>query len=115
MKIEFFKIKSDIIPFDLKFDDINFNGILKRKDSKLVECKASLSGNLQHICDRCGEDMSLYLNEELNLLLSDGLSESDTLDIVEFFDKKIDLNELAQSEIEAIKSGYHYCEKCKNL
>ena len=36
-------------------------------------------------------------------------------DTVEFFDGNIDLKEVFESELEAFKSDYFYCEKCKNL
>ncbi len=34
---------------------------------------------------------------------------------MEFFDGNIDLKEVLESELEAFKSDYFYCEKCKNL
>ena len=119
MKIEFYKIKSDDFPFSLEFDSVKLDGLLKRESSSamsnLIKCKATLSGSTSHICDRCGEDLEINLNEELDLMISDGVCDLETLDAVEFFDGKIDLKELVDSEIESVKSDYHYCERYKNL
>ena len=115
MKVDFYKIKPEGSTFNIELEGLKFEGSLKELSSKLIECKAKLYGKTPHICDRCGDDIELFLDEELNLTISDGAFASDTLDIVEFFDGKIDLEELAQGEIEAIKSDYYYCEKCKNL
>ena len=41
--------------------------------------------------------------------------ENELSDTVEFFDGNIDLKEVFESELEAFKSDYFYCEKCKNL
>ena len=36
-----------------------------------------------------------------------------TLDnVIEFFDGKIDFDEVIQSEVESFKSGYFYCDEC---
>ena len=60
----------------------------------------------------------LLYDEDVNLILSDGIykdEEENLDDAVEFFDGFINLEEVLTSEIEAFKSDYFYCEKCKNL
>ena len=92
------------MPFALNLDGLNFNGELKRVNQNLVSCKGKIVGEMAHNCDRCGEDINLKLDEEENLD-----------DVVEFFDGFLNLEEVLTSEIEAFKSDYFYCDKCKNL
>ncbi len=125
MKISFAKIANNQIPFELNSDGLNFNGGLKRISQNLVSCKGKIVGEIAHNCDRCGEDINLKLDEDVNLILSDGIykdneenlddNEENLDDAVEFFDGFINLDEVLTSEIEAFKSDYFYCEKCKNL
>ena len=98
------------MPFELNSDGVNFNGELKRVTQNLVSCKGKIVGEIAHNCDRCGED--------INLILSDGIykdKEENLDDVVEFFDGFVNLEEVLTSEIEAFKSDYFYCDKCKNL
>lgn len=118
MKIAFARVANNEVPFEIKKEDLKFSGNLKRVSQNLIECKADIKGSLKHICDRCGEDIGLNLDENLKLIISDGIykdSEENLDDAIEFFDGFIDLNEVFISEIEAFKSDYFYCEKCKNL
>ena len=85
MKISFAKIANNQIPFELNSDGLIFNGELGKINQNLVSCKGRIVGEIAHNCDRCGEDINLKLEEVLT------------------------------SEIEAFKSDYFYCEKCKNL
>ncbi len=115
MKISFNKISS---PTSFKFenDGLIFEGELKRKSDKLVACEGVIRGVLAHNCDKCGADIELNLNERVDLTFSDGVWEDDEnalSDTIEFFDGAIDLGEVLNGEIEAFKSDYFYCEKCK--
>ena len=106
------------MPFELNLDGLIFNGELGKTNQNLVSCKGKIVGEITHNCDRCGEDMNLKLDEDVNLILSDGIykdEEENLDDAVEFFDGFINLEEVLTSEIEAFKSDYFYCEKCKNL
>ena len=106
------------MPFELNLDGLIFNGELEKINQNLVSCKGRIVGKIAHNCDRCGEDINLKLDEDVNLILSDGIykdKEENLDDVVEFFDGFINLEELLTSEIEAFKSDYFYCEKCKNL
>lgn len=116
MEIAFKKIAKEALSFELLSENIKLSGKVFRKSSDLVLLKADLVGQMDHTCDRCGEELSLEINEPLEILLSDGIykGEIDNLDVVEFYDGVINFNEILQSEIESIKSGYHYCGKCKN-
>ena len=51
-------------------------------------------------------------------IISNGIykgKEENLEDVVEFFDGFVNLEEVLTSEIEAFKSDYFYCDKCKNL
>lgn len=118
MKIAFAKIAKNQIPFEIQRDKLEFSGNLKRVDSGIVECEALIKGDLEHNCDRCGKDIVLKVNENIKLLVSEGIykdSEENLEDVIEFFGDFIDLEEIFISEIEAYKSDYFYCENCKNL
>ena len=104
MIIPFSKIANKEINFELvRNNDLIFSGILKRKDPFLV---------------KCGDEFMLPIDQDVELNLSDGVykdRENELSDTVEFFDGNIDLKEVFESELEAFKSDYFYCEKCKNL
>ncbi len=74
-----------------------------------------MSGSIELSCDRCGNAFDYDLGSNLKLKLSDQVSEDkDDLDIIEFLDGEIDISYILQSEINTLKSAYHYCNKCDN-
>ena len=117
--ISFSKIANKDISFELVGNDnLVFIGILKRKDPFLVKCQGKIKGNINYVCDRCGESFILPIDQDVELNLSDGIYkdiENELSDTMEFFDGNINLKEVFESELEAFKSDYFYCEKCKNL
>lgn len=116
MKIEFDKVLKNQFDFNIQNEDINFSGYLKKINNNLILCKANLLGDFSHNCDSCAVRIVVNVNENLELFLSDGIykSEEDNfIDVIEFFDGKIDLNELLNSEIELLKSDYFYCDNCE--
>ncbi|MBE3022660.1 hypothetical protein [Campylobacter sp. 7477a] len=118
MKIAFAKVANQNIDFEIKSEELNFKGHLKRIDHKNVKCLGNISGSTAHNCDRCGADISLDINENVGLIVSDGVytdPENELSDAIEFFDHQIYLEEILKSEIEAFKSDYFYCKDCKNL
>lgn len=118
MKVSFAKISTSTLDFDIEKDSLKFNGNLKRKTNTLVSCNAKILGTTTHICDRCGTDIRLTLNEDVSLMLSDGVykdCENELSDVIEFFDGYIDLNEILISEVEAYNSDYFYCDSCKDI
>ncbi len=114
MKIAFKKISQTPSTFDLKSGDIGFVGDFRRED-ELISIIATLKGECKLICDRCGDDFMEMIDEELKLFVSDGYYEGDELDVIESHSGLVDFDEIAESEIEAFKSEYHYCKKCKKL
>lgn len=118
MKISFEKINSTNFPVEFKKKSLILKGNLTRINTKLVKFQCEISGCIEnHICDRCGEEFPLDMNEKIDLILSDGAfqdNDNELSDTIEIFDKTIDIEEIFDSEIEAFKSGYFYCEKCEN-
>ncbi|MDA3077235.1 DUF177 domain-containing protein [Campylobacter sp. JMF_04 NA10] len=116
MKISFVKITKEPIKFDIQSGGVKFSGELHKSGESLYQCNAQICGAIPYICDRCGSEFELNLDENVDLMLSDGIYKgSDSLDVIEFFEGSIDIDEILQSEVEAIKSDYFYCDKCKEL
>ncbi|NLY03579.1 MAG: hypothetical protein GXZ15_01860 [Campylobacter sp.] len=115
LKIGFDRVKGSDFPFEIEQNSLKFSGILYKKSLDLVKCEGKISGKLEHICDRCGDDMTIELDEDIDILLSNGVYKSENLeDVMEFFDSIV-IDEILESEVESFKAGYLYCKKCKNL
>lgn len=114
LTIPFDRVKGDIFPFEITKDNLKFSGNLSKKSLNLVECKGKILGVLPHICDRCGDDIEILMDESIDLLLSDGAYKSENLDVMEFFGSII-IDEILESEVESLKAGYFYCKNCENL
>jgi uncharacterized metal-binding protein YceD (DUF177 family) len=114
MKIVFKKIPQSGVDFETSFETVKFNGTLEKKSRNLVQCSGKLEGTLTCHCDRCGENLSLLVDEKIDLLASDGLYETneELVEVMEFFDETVDLDTILQSEVETLKSDYHYCSTC---
>jgi uncharacterized metal-binding protein YceD (DUF177 family) len=116
MEILFKKILHNDVNFETEFENIKFFGIAKRESKDLVLCKGKLRGNILHTCDRCGEEFNLLVDEDLELFASDGIYEKDdSLDVIEFENGILNFETLLVSEVEAIKSDYHYCDNCNKI
>jgi len=71
-----------------------------------------LSGELELICYRCGEQFYKPLKSPLTLTLTDRVVEiSDDLDIIEFLDGVIDLDFILNSEVSSIQNYYNFMFK----
>lgn len=117
MKIPFSKLGLVAYPFRLNLENVVFEGELKKKDSLLAELEMEMKGFVYRACDSCGREMELEINENVKLLISDGIfkdEEGRLSDVVEFFDGQIDLIELGVSELESYLSDYFYCDDCKD-
>ena len=115
MKIVFDKVGSTEKPFELESEGIVFKGTLQKSGYHRVALNAELKGNVALNCDRCGETIHRTMDNHLRLTLSDEVTQDkDDLDIIEFLNGVIDISYILESEINAVKSAYHYCEKCEN-
>ena len=115
MKIEFRKIAGEFNPFDMEFEGLVIKGNFKKISNSMVVIEFKIDGCLSHPCDICAEDFELFFDENLKLTLNDGNYSGDDMDIIEIYDHFIDFDEIIGSEIEALKSDYHYCDKCKQI
>jgi uncharacterized metal-binding protein YceD (DUF177 family) len=115
MEIEFKKIPINGIEFEALNKNLKFSGTAIKELKKLVLCEGKLTGSLIHQCDRCGDEFNLEINEEIILYANDGVYESgkELLNVIEFYDSKVNFDTMLQSEIGTIESDYYYCTKCK--
>jgi len=119
MKIEFRKIPLNSSEFEITFNSVKFLGTFSKMSSKLAKINANLSGNCDVDCCRCGTNVIVNLDENIDFLVSDGIYESTQNDdeefvIVEVQDHMLDFDEVLHSEMESLKSEYHVCDKCKD-
>jgi uncharacterized metal-binding protein YceD (DUF177 family) len=118
MIIEFRKIPKEEFSVDIQQEGIAFHARVNKKSPTLLHCQGKITGELQHHCDRCGEDLVVSLDEAVEVWLSDKevalSSEESLLNLVEFFDGCADFDAVLQSELEAIKSDYFYCQLCQH-
>ena len=113
MKIIFDKVSSTSKPFKIELKGVKLEGTLAKSGYHRVVLDAKLSGEVELDCDRCGKTYIQNLDNDLNLSLSDKVIEDkDDLDMIEFLDGVIDLTYILESEINALKSAYHYCSDC---
>ena len=115
MKIVFDKIGSSIRPFEVHQEGITLKGGLRKSGFHMVALDATISGEIELDCDRCGKSYSHTPNSTLKLSLSDQvLKDKEDLDIIEFLDGVIDITYILESEINMLKSTYHYCPECES-
>lgn len=124
MKIEFRKITLEPKNFTLNLKDSDFDikieGKISRLENGLIKLDSTMSGEIQLICDKSGEEFMKNLNLHLMLFVKNGLwqdsrreshimreSSDENLAIIEVFDNFIDLDSLFLGEIESIKLEYH--------
>ena len=117
MKIEFKKIPQEKKEFNTSLNSVKIEGTFCRISSSLVKIEANLIGNIEIDCSRCGALETLNINEDLKLLLSDGVfkGDEDEFLVIEIENSLIDFDEIIQSELNSIKSDYHLCDKCAQL
>lgn len=115
MKIEFKKVPQDKKDLKVSFDSVNIEGTFCRISPSLVKIEAKLTGEVLVDCSRCPKDIELKLNEDLNLLISNGIFKGieDDFLVIEV-DEIIDFDEIIKSEINSMRSDYYLCSDCKN-
>ncbi len=114
MKIEFKKIPQEKKEFNTSLNSVKIEGTFCRISSSFVKIEASLIGNIEIDCSRCGALETLNINEDLKLLLSDGVfkGNEDEFLVIEIENSLIDFDEIIQSEVNSIKSDYLLCKDC---
>jgi len=114
MKIEFKKVPQQKKELEVVFNSVKIEGTFCRISQTLIKIEAKLIGNIDIDCSRCGDVSPLNLNEELKIILSDGVfkGEEDEFVVIEIESGLIDFDEIIQSELSSIKSDYFICNKC---
>ena len=114
MKIEFRKAPQTSKELEIDYNSVKIEGTFCRISQSLVKIDAVLKGSTDIDCCRCGITEQIEVDEELQLLLSDGLYKGDESEylLIEVENSLIDFNEIIESELNSIKSDYHICENC---
>lgn len=114
MKIDFKKIPQEKKEFNTYLNSVKIEGTFCRISSSLVKIEAKLMGNIEIDCSRCAALDTLSINEDLKLLLSDGVfkGNEDEFLVIEIENSLIDFDEIIQSEVNSIKSDYLLCKVC---
>ncbi len=115
MKILFDKIGSNGKPFHKELDGIVIDGILQKSGYHRITLRGDIDGSIEVQCSRCSISLDIPIPSPLKLTISDQIVEDkDDLDIIEFLDGEVDISFIIKSEINSLKSEYHYCDKCDN-
>ena len=114
MKIEFKKVPQITKELEVIYDSVKIEGTFCRISQSLVKVEAVLKGNTDIDCCRCGTTEIIEVEEELKLLLSDGIYKNDESEylVIELDNSLIDFDEIIESELNSIKSDYHICNEC---
>ena len=120
MKIAFNKVAKDN-SYSLDLDDERFSikasFKIKPKTASTVYCDLAFQGEINTICNRCGKDIIEKVDENVELLISNGLFDGfdDDLDVVEALDGFVDFDEVLLSELELISTNYFNCGSCDDI
>jgi len=113
--IPFNKVLQTAKPFHMEADGVIFDGILQKSGSHRVSLLGEIEGTVAVQCNRCGSSFDYLYNAPLKLTISDQIIETkDDLDIIEFLDGEIDISFILTSEVNTLKSAYHYCKACEH-
>ena len=117
MKIEFKKAPQTTKELEYISDSVRIEGTFCKISQSLVKVDAVLKGSTDIDCCRCGITEVIEVDEELHLLLSDGVYNKDESEylVIEVENNLIDFDEIIESELNSIKSDYHICKDCLQL
>ena len=117
MKIEFRKVPQTPKELEVEYNSVKLEGTFCKISQSLVKVDAVLLGNIDIDCCRCGITEVIEVDEELHLLLSDGIYNKDESEylVIEVENNLIDFDEIIESELNSIKSDYHICKDCLQL
>ncbi|WP_226799956.1 hypothetical protein [Arcobacter suis] len=102
---------------EIVHNSVKIEGTFCKISQSLVKIDAVLKGSTDIDCCRCGITEEIEVDEELHLLLSDGVYKSDESEylVIEVENSLIDFDEIIESELNSIKSDYHMCNECVQL
>ena len=91
-------------------------GELSAKGAALALFRGKLTGATRLNCDICYKEYDYALDEEIELLISDGVyndKDKETREAVIEQKGAIDLEEILRGEIASIECDYHRCDNCQ--
>ena len=117
MKIEFRKVPQTTKELVVDYNSVKIEGTFCKISQSLVKVDAVLKGSTDIDCCRCGITEVIEVDEELHLLLSDGVYKKDESEylVIEVENGLIDFDEIIESELNSIKSDYYICKNCLQL
>ncbi len=117
MKIEFRKAPQTTKELVVDYNSVKIEGSFCKISQSLVKVDAILIGSTDIDCCRCGNTEIIEVDEEIHLLLSDGLYKKDESEylVIEIENGLIDFDDIIESELNSIKSDYHICNSCLHL
>ncbi|WP_368031088.1 hypothetical protein [Arcobacter sp. s6] len=117
MKIEFRKVPQTTKELVVEYNSVKIEGTFCKISQSLVKVDAVLLGNIDIDCCRCGITEVIEVDEELHLLLSDGIYNKDESEylVIEVENSLINFDEIIESELNSIKSDYHICKDCLQI
>ncbi len=93
---------------------VKLQASLVKSSRNTVKLNGKLTGQATRTCDRCGDDMTIVFDENLQLFLHDGIcaEKDNNIDTVEIVDNKIDFDKLINDEIISTQSDFAICDIC---
>ncbi len=115
MKIECRRIGQTPIEFQLEKEGITFFGSIVFQKGSLFYLNGHIKGHFSAPCDRCAEPFDTILDENIEILVSDGVYEGmdEMLDVVEVVDSIVNMETIFHSEVELIRCDYRRCASCE--
>jgi uncharacterized metal-binding protein YceD (DUF177 family) len=116
VKTEFSKIKGEK-SFVLESDGVEATYSIKPKNRELLFCNQRLVGEIDTLCNRCGVELTVNVDEKSEFLISSGVYKGfdEQLDIIEAEDGIIDFSDILYGELQLLMSDYFYCSDCSNV
>ena len=120
MKIAFNKVaRENSYSVNIQNDkfSVQANFDIKPQSASMLNCQLTFQGEIQTICNRCGIDMVEKVDENISLLISNGVFDGfdENIDVVEVLDDFVDFDEIIISELELISTNYFNCGKCEDI
>jgi len=89
---------------------------IKPKSASMLYCNLTFKGEIQALCNRCGNEIVEKVDENIELLINNGIFDGfdENLDVVEVLDDFVDFDEIILSELELISTNYFNCGQCED-
>jgi uncharacterized metal-binding protein YceD (DUF177 family) len=114
MTIDFHKISYKTKDIYHTVNGVKLKATLTKKSKDTIELHGKLTGNSTRACDRCGGDMTIVFDEDLQLFLFDGIyvEKENDINTIDIENNKIDFDKLIKDEIISTQSDFAVCDMC---